>query len=588
MKPTLDSSPRLVAACVSPLNLPHLRCADSNPEPVRADSRRLLRETGAALLLGLACLLLGALPTAQATTITVANLNDSGPGSLRQAIADAAPGDTIDFAVTGTIALTTGELLVTNNLTILGPGPGNLAVDGNAASRVFHITNAVTVAISSLTVTDGVGAPAIFNSSLVIGGGIYNDHATLTVSNCTVNGNSAEDGGGIYNDHAMLTVSKSTISGNLNYGGTLGGAGGGIFNNGSGGSATLTVSDSTLSDNSAGAGQGGGIYNSLGMLTVTNCTVNGNSASTGGGIRNDGQSGSATLIYNSTFSHNSAGSAGGGIFNIGQSGSATLTVSNCTFSDNSAVVLGGGIFNNGESGSVTLTVSASTFSGNSTFYGFDGSGIFNDSATLEIGNTILNAGASGANVGTLGGTVTSDGYNLSSDAAGGDDHSTGPGGLLNATGDIRNTDPMLGPLADNGGPTFTHALLPGSPAIDHGKSFGLTTDQRGFSRLVDDACIANAAGGDGSDIGAFEVQSVCQPVDFRITAIKQIGSSEDLRLSYTTVLGSNYVVQTTSNLVSGSWTSLPGTNVGIGVVMQSIVTNALAAPQGFYRAQQLP
>src|SRR3989442_4403300 len=97
----------------------------------------------------------------------------------------------------------------------------------------------------------------------------------------------------------------------------------------------------------------------------------------------------------------------------------------------------------------------------------------------------------------------SDGYTLSSDDG---------GGLLTATGAQINTDPMLGPLQDNGGPTFTHALLAGSPAIDQGKrdtipALASNTDQRGFPRPVDFPAIANAAGGDGSDIGAFEVQN---------------------------------------------------------------------------------
>src|SRR6185437_15770827 len=74
-----------------------------------------------------------------ATTITVTNTNDPGPGSLRQALADANDGDTINFAVTGTIALTSGELLVNRSVTIFGPGAATLAVDGNATSRVFHI-----------------------------------------------------------------------------------------------------------------------------------------------------------------------------------------------------------------------------------------------------------------------------------------------------------------------------------------------------------------------------------------------------------------------------------------------------------------
>jgi len=131
---------------------------------------------------------------ARADVITVTNTNDSGPGSLRQALADANDGDTITFAVTDTIGLTSGELLVNSSITISGPGANNLAVNGNAKSRVFHVASGKTVTISGLAITNG-------NSGSVAGGGIYNDHATLTLNECTVTGNSASfTGGGIFND----------------------------------------------------------------------------------------------------------------------------------------------------------------------------------------------------------------------------------------------------------------------------------------------------------------------------------------------------------------------------------------------------
>jgi HYR domain len=243
-------------------------------------------------------------------------------------------------------------------------------------------------------------------------------------------------------------------------------------------------------------------------LTVSNCTVSGNSASNGGlggGILNYSQtSGSATLtIVNSTVSGNSAGLGGGGIYNDGEAGSAGLTVINSTFSGNSATNGGGGgIINQGPGGSASLTVINSTFSGNSAAIG-NGGGIynsgFNGSATLQIGSTILNVGPAGGNIVNDFGTVTSDGYNLSSDDG---------GGFLTATGDQTYTPPLIGPLQDNGGPTQTHALLCGSPAIDAGTNFsGSATDQRGvgFARTFNDPAVANV--GDGTDIGGFEAQT---------------------------------------------------------------------------------
>ena len=150
-----------------------------------------------------------------------------------------------------------------------------------------------------------------------------------------------------------------------------------------------------------------------------------------------------------------------------------------------------------------LTIKNSTISGNSAG---DGGGIFNRGAftTLTIGDTILNA-SSGANISSEA-TVHSLGYNLSSDDA----HT-----LLNQSTDQNSTDPKLGPLRDNGGPTFTHGLFAGSPALDQGKNLSAATaDQRGagFPRTVDDPSITNASGGDGTDIGSFEgVQPVVCP-----------------------------------------------------------------------------
>jgi len=363
---------------------------------------------------------------ASASTITVQDTGDGAanaancPGSgcrLRDALAKAsgdATIDTIDFSVTtpATITLTSSQLEVNANVTISGPGANLLTVDANHNSRVFYIDSSKTVTISGLTITNGS-----FNGN---GGGIYNDHATLTITNSTISGNSAASpysGGGIFNDgangSATLTITSSTISGNSGPSG-----GGGIFNNGFGGSATLTVTNSTISGNSGG----GGIFNYTAgaTLTVTNSTLSGNSASfSGGGITNGG----------------------------------TLTLSNCIVGNNTAPA---------------------------------GPDIF--------------------------GTVDSGDYNLVENTS---------GAILSGTHNITGVDPMLGPLLDNGGPTFTHALCTASgvpdasctgvsPAIDQGKNFtSATTDQRGsgFARTVDFASIPNAIGGDGTDIGAFEACS---------------------------------------------------------------------------------
>src|SRR5262249_332844 len=151
-----------------------------------------------------------------ANTITVTSTGDGPdnaancPGAncrLRDAIAKAVPGDTIDFAVTGTITLTSGELFISKNLTIQGPGAGQLKISGNHASRVFNISSGFAVALNGLTIANG-GHP------LDPGGGIYN-LGTLTLNNSTISGNSANgsngNAGGIYNA-GVLIITNSTVS----------------------------------------------------------------------------------------------------------------------------------------------------------------------------------------------------------------------------------------------------------------------------------------------------------------------------------------------------------------------------------------
>ncbi len=217
--------------------------------------------------------------SASAATLTVTNTADSGASSLRDAIAMANSGDTINFSLPNpsTITLTSGTLAIYKNLTITGPGATQLAVDANHQSTVFFIGS--TVALSGLTIRNGTAA---------YGGGIENA-GRLTVTNSTLFGNSATfGGGGIFNaPEGTVTVINSTLSGNSAM------FGGGIYNNGLpsniGVSNTplgvFTLTQSTLSGNSASSA-GGGIDNQ-GLLTVTNSTLSGNSANSGGGMRNN-------------------------------------------------------------------------------------------------------------------------------------------------------------------------------------------------------------------------------------------------------------------------------------------------------------
>ena len=203
--------------------------------------------------------------------------------------------------------------------------------------------------------------------------------------------------------------------------------------------ARFSLINCTVSGNSTD-GTGGGICaDANATLTIDSSTISGNYAGDyGGGIANNG----TLTINNSTLSSNRGEFAAGAILN-GFNGDASLTVSNSTLSGNTTQLHGGGIFNEGQS-----AIGNSTLSGNS---GMTAGAIYNRLATLDIESTILNRGELGPNI-LNDGTVTSHGYNLSSDDG---------GGVLNGPGDQINTNPLLGPLQNNGGPTFTHQLLPG-------------------------------------------------------------------------------------------------------------------------------
>lgn len=273
------------------------------------------------------------------------------------------------------------------------------------------------------------------------------------------------------NPGATVTISGVTIRH-----GNVVGSGGGIFNSGA-----LTLVNSTIRDNN-GREPGisvGGIFNSGGTVTLTNSTISNNTAAQGcGGIFNTFAG--TTMITNSTISGN-GGIFGGGICIF--DGEVTLT--NSTVSGNVSTFRGGGIF---AQGGTLLRISNSTISGNSS--PFTGGGIFSSAAT-QLVNTIIANNPSGGDCSGGGVNLTSLGHNLDSD---------GTCNLTDPT-DLPNTDPLLGPLQDNGGSTFTHALLPSSPAIDAGNpatpgSGGNAceaADQRRVPRLQ--AC----------DIGAFEL-----------------------------------------------------------------------------------
>lgn len=493
--------------------------------------------------------LLATLVTGFATTRTVnSTADDQGNGcstapggcTLREAIEASLDNDSIDFAASlngAAIVLRGTELGIVRNLTIIGP-PAGLTIDGGSLSRIFNV-QAGTVTLSNLTIAGGkvkgvrgVDAPDLTTPAQPggdeYGGGIRNA-GTLTLTNCRVTnnlvyggngGNGRSDGrtgttsfggaggagwgGGIAN-LGTLTLLNCTVSGNYAYGGSGGitysigdngsaaggfASGGGIFS--SQGGKTLIMMGCTLSGNGAtggpggnggagsyggdgGAAIGGGLYSNAPTTTLKLCTVSDNEAE--GGPGGAGGPSSPTDYWNGDGGYG----YGGGIYT-----SSEFTLLSCTVSDNLARGgLGGGVQAQSNGGSAE----------GGGLYGY-GCAIRN---TIIARNSLDGASPSGPDVK---GYQSSEGHNFIGNTGDNGDHSVSSGWVASDfTGSLGTPlDPGLGPLQDNGGPTFTRALLSTSAAIDKGDDavlnapFNLTTDQRGYLRKV----------GSAVDIGTFE------------------------------------------------------------------------------------
>jgi CSLREA domain-containing protein len=401
----------------------------------------------------------------------------SGSCTLRAAVQEtnaASGADIINFNLpaNSTITLNT-QLGFNGNISIVGPGSSLLTIQRNSAGGTpnFPIFFFVPIngnfddSVSGLTILNGNATGSSFPSNS--GGGIYNNSfSTLTLTDVVISGSTAKNGGGLYNG-GTATLTNCKLTGNSSE------SGGGLSNFG-----VITVTNSTVSGNSATIGIGGGIQSGGGTLSLTNSTVSGNTCNAqGGGISN---SMASATITNSTISGNEAT----GLFVAGAAaisnfpGSNVLTLSNTTVTANTA----------GGSGSGGV------------------GGILNGSgSTANVKNSIIAKNISDQLPHDLNGTFTSQGYNLIGEAVGTEGFTNGINGdQVGTTGSP--LDPKLAVLADNGGPTKTHALVIGSPAIDGGNS-ALSTDQRGQPRPLDDPNVVNATGGNGSDIGAYEVAS---------------------------------------------------------------------------------
>ena len=413
-------------------------------------------------------------PTGSLDT-TAGGLTLSGAVSLADQFAGTAiTFDPKVFANRELISLGGSQLALSNTAlttSITGPAAG-VTISGGGTSRVFQLDPGVTATLSGLTITGG--------SMSGFGGGVYADHATLTLRACTISGNLATFGGGLLINEGSATLEYCIIDGNRasadgggldNYGGTATLDGCTISSNSADNSGagifaglkssvipTTSLINTTVADNSAVSG-GGGLF-SQGTATLNDCTFSGNIAG-GSGTRGYGggiltQSQDLLSLTDCTITANTATTSGGGIEAQG-----SVTVTSCTFTTNQASPAsgGGGAIDNPNGGEYTITVEDSILSGDSCVYG------------AEVANA-----------------VTSQGHNLISNTA-------NSSGWISS--DITGRGADLGPLGDYGGPTQTIRLLSGSPAIGAGTPIGgITTDQRGFPLDSPDP-----------DIGAFQSQS---------------------------------------------------------------------------------
>jgi CSLREA domain-containing protein len=464
----------------------------------------------------------------------VNSLADPGDGvcdarqcTLREAIK--APGTTvITFAsgLTGPVTLAPpaargGPLAIGTSLIITGPA-ASITIrrrSTDPAFRILRVGEGVTVTLTNLALRNG--------RTDLLGGGIIN-HGTLTLVNCTVAGNvSTQFGGGIDN-HGPLTLRHSIVADNsAPRGGGIDNvdsrlvaansviarnSGGGIVNRG----GTLEITNTTVSDNVGGGisedrststldrvritgNSGGGYSLHQGRATLTNSTIARNSAVEGAGILNSG--GGVLTIAKSTVANNIASGRGGGILDLddpfGRVGAA-ITLVNSTVTGNSAE-WGGGI-QISQRGSAGMVITNSTVASNSAREGGGGirqqGGLDDGSSGISLTNSLVARNSAPAGPDLLGSIAAR--FSLVGDGTGSDVTNTDGNQVGNVSPNTGPIDPLLGSLADNGGPTRTRALLPGSPAIDAASSDGCPgKDQRGIPRPQGPAC----------DIGSYERES---------------------------------------------------------------------------------
>jgi CSLREA domain-containing protein len=528
-----------------------------------------MRTRSLALIVGLLVVVLTGSSQTYAATLVVTKTADTADGvcdpdcSLREAITAAMSGDTIVFSPLfnepKTIALQLGQIMFAKSLSIIGPGRALLSISGNNAGRIFWVEGEAVVDFAHMTFKDGrvTTVPSGFSHA---GSAFYVVDSTLNLLDVSVTNNyvASQPPGGVgygavYCERCVLNVSDSNISSNFgpvtggihseeglvkivntsflnNTGLALNGnfhdvivVSGSEFRNHStravtfGNNSQVLITDTDISGNAAGVSVEGSV------VVFENCTIRDNSSNISGGIGGGLFNRGTSILKRTIIENNTVTDRGGGIWNVSDvylidsavigntaskgggihNASANLYVTNSTISGNRATGsagVGGGIFN-GTIFATQTTLINSTISNNHA--GGRGGGIRNEEAGIVTTvNTIMAGNTSGSSEVDLSGVAVSRGNNLIGSTV-------GSSGWL--ASDILNQNPLLAPLGNNGNNTFSHALLPGSPAINAGNNalaldpqtmFPLVYDQRGSERFVGTV-----------DIGAYEASYSSSPVN---------------------------------------------------------------------------
>jgi hypothetical protein len=465
----------------------------------------------------------------------------------------------------GTVSLLQSSL---SNNAAIGGGPNNPTMNTTGTGlggAIYNTNGTVTIAGCNVSSNFCKGIVEFYGSGLTMGGAIFQSSGFLAISNSVFAANlalggdavgggpfgyfppSPAYGGAFAATSGVVVIDHSQFVGNTAHGGNFGMGGDGPACGGAVYCASdLTVGYSTFSGNQAlcgvleagGAyGNGGAIYN-LGTASLNSCSIYSNLT----------QGGSA--VNDNSLSENGGNGLGGGIFNASQ-----FAVTNCTIALNTAEsgsgsvasypasagmngnALGGGVFNYSNATFTAMNVTIASnycIAQGAGFVGVSGSGfaagtqIGNTNGTLQLHNSII---AYGGTNGNAYGIITDDGYNMCSDGT----------AQLFGGSSYNFTDPMLGPLANYGGPTLCMALLSNSPAIDSADSSDFpSTDQRGFVRPI----------GNGPDVGAYEYGSYQLVIPY----LNITSTASNVLLTFTAYPSISYDLQASTNL--STWIDL--------------------------------